>query len=248
MEAAIGRQSGGGICALRGEYLAENAEASAALRRREQRVSIEAKVIAGQAKASMRFESLLGEAGGSVMNPAESSAANDLSGAEFARLLVQYDRELLRYILSFLPRRDDAEEVLQRAATVLWEKFGQYDRNREFLPWALKFTYFEVLNFRKERARSRLIFRDDLMESLAATRELQGTILEARRMALRRCLRRLKPDDLELLWRRYGNTDTIAALAEELGRTSKSMYRRLDRIRELVARCVERSTDESAVV
>lgn len=167
-------------------------------------------------------------------------------GSEFAQLLVQNDRQLLRYIMTFIPRRDDAEEVLQRAATVLWEKFSDYDRERSFLPWALRVTYFEILNFRKEVARSRLVFREDLMHAFAQTRELQEPGLEGQRQALDRCLEEFRDDDVLLLRRRYCDADTIASLAVEQGRSTKSLYRRLDRIRELIAECIERRLTSGA--
>ena len=68
---------------------------------------------------------------------------------EFARLLTNHDRELRRYISLFVSRRDDVEEVLQQTAIMLWEKFAEYDPQREFLPWAIRFAYYEILNFRK---------------------------------------------------------------------------------------------------
>lgn len=168
------------------------------------------------------------------------------AGSEFARLLVRHDRELLRYIMTFIPRRDDAEEVLQRAATVLWEKFSEYDREREFLPWALRVTYFEILNFRKQIARDRLVLREDVVQALAETRESQLPVLEQQRRALQQCLEELNCDDAALLRRRYCDSETIATLAEERGRTAKSLYRRLDRIRELIAQCVERRMQAEA--
>ena len=168
--------------------------------------------------------------------PSGESAA----GSQFARLLVRHDRALLRYIMTLLPRRDDAEEVLQRTATVLWEKFGEYDREREFLPWALRVAYFEVLNFRKQIARDRLVFREDVMEALAETRESQAAQLEAQRRALALCLNELSDRDQALLRRRYADSETIAALADEQGKTAKALYRRLDRLREAIARCAER--------
>lgn len=162
------------------------------------------------------------------------------SGSEFAQLLVRHDRALLRYILTFIPRRDDAEEVLQRTATVLWEKFPEYDRAREFLPWALSVAYFEVLNFRKELARSRLVFREDVLHAVAETREGLLPQLEAQRTALGECLGKLDAEGLALLRRRYSDSATVASLATETGRTAKSLYRRLDRLRELISQCVER--------
>lgn len=158
----------------------------------------------------------------------------------FAELLVRHDRELLRYIMTFIPRRDDAEEVLQRTAIVLWEKFGRYDDERSFLPWALRFAYFEVLNFRKQMARDRLIFSEEVIASLAETRRNHETELERRREALQQCMRKLNEADMALLQRRYCDSATIASLAEVAGRTVKSLYRRLDRIRELLIQCVDR--------
>jgi len=161
------------------------------------------------------------------------------AGADFARLLVQHDRAIFRYILTFVSRHGDAEEVLQRVATVLWEKFAEYDRARDFLPWAFRVAYFEVLNFRKERARNRHVFGEVVLEALAETREAQSPILEAQQQALQECLRKLSPDSAALLRRRYCDSETVAALAAETGKTAKSLYRRLDRLRDLIAECVQ---------
>lgn len=161
------------------------------------------------------------------------------AGADFARLLVQHDRAVFRYILTFVSRHGDAEEILQRVATVLWEKFSEYDPSRDFLPWAFRVAYFEILNFRKEAARSRRVFREDVLEALAETREGESPVLEAQQHALQECLGKLSPDSAELLRRRYCDAETVAALAAEKGKTAKSFYRKLDRIRDLIAECVE---------
>src|SRR5262245_66285386 len=116
--------------------------------------------------------------------------------------------------MTLLPRRDDAEEVLQRTATVLWEKFGEYDREREFLPWALRVAYFEVLNFRKQIARDRLVFREDVMEMLAEARQSQVAQLEAQRRALALCLGELSEQDQALLRRRYADSEPVAPTAD----------------------------------
>jgi len=158
----------------------------------------------------------------------------------FAELLVRHDRELLRYILTLIPRRDDAEEVLQRTAVALWEKFNEYDPQREFVPWAVRFAYFEVLNFRKEQARNRLVFSEEVMALLKETHASERATLDRRRAALAQCLAALSSDDRSLLERRYADAATVRSLAEERGRTVKSLYRRLDRLRELITACVDR--------
>lgn len=161
-------------------------------------------------------------------------------GDHFAKLLAAHDRELRLYISSLLPRRNDVEEVMQQTAVVLWEKFDAYDANRDFLPWATRFAYFEVLNFRKLCARSRLIYTEEVMQVLAESRNDVSEELQLRRSALQNCLSQLDEDARSLLDCRYGSSSTMKYFAEESGRTMKSLYRRLDRIREVVAMCIDR--------
>ena len=168
------------------------------------------------------------------------SPSQDLdAGEEFARLLVRHDRALFRYILTFVCRHGDAEEILQRVAIVLWRKFAEYDSNRDFLPWALRIAYFEVLKFRTEAGRNRLIFREEVLEALAETCEAQNPILEAQQQALHECLAKLGADSAALLRRRYCDSESVSALAGEMGITVKAIYRRIDRLRDLVADCIE---------
>ncbi len=161
-------------------------------------------------------------------------------GAQFAKLLVANDQELRRYIGLFLHRRDDVEEVLQQTAVALWEKFVEFDPEREFLPWATRFAYFEVLNFRKQKARSRVFYSEDVMELIAEAHEEISEELRIRREHLQDCLDQLNPEDLQLLNHRYRDGTTIKSLSEQTGRTVKSLYRRLDRVRQLVTACIDR--------
>lgn len=160
------------------------------------------------------------------------------SGAEFAQHLVRSNPSLMRYVLTLLPRRADADEVLQRVAVILWQRFGEYDRTREFLPWAIRLTYFEVLNYRKEYARGRLVFRDEVVTALADCRPEYDELGELRRIALEKCLKKVDAAGRSLLRRRYCDSESIADLAVEWGQTAKSLYRRLDRLRASIADCV----------
>jgi RNA polymerase sigma-70 factor (ECF subfamily) len=163
-----------------------------------------------------------------------------VDGGLFASLIVKNDRRLIRYIMTLIPRRDEAEEILQRTATALWENFGEYDTARDFYPWASRFAYFEVLKYRRDHARERLVFREDILQLVAETRDSMEDLLEHRREALLLCLGQIVAADVELLRRRYCSREAIAVLAQELGATAKSLYRRLDRIRERLADCVSR--------
>lgn len=161
-------------------------------------------------------------------------------GDIFARLLVTHDRQLRRYISMLLLQHDDVEEVLQRTAVILWQKFAAYDHSRDFLPWAKRFAYFEVLNFRKEHARSKLIYSEDVMQLLSDMQEEKSEELQQRQTALKKCLAKVSEGDRQLLDRRYNAATTVKAMADETGRTIKATYRRLDRIRAAIAECVDR--------
>jgi len=156
----------------------------------------------------------------------------------FVELILKHERSLLRYIRSMIPRLDDAEEVWQSTATVLWEKFADYDQTRDFLPWAQRFAYFECLKFRRKYARDRMIFSEEVMRTVADHHESARDVLERRSQALRTCLEQLVASDLSLLHSRYQSETTIGELADQLHTTAKSLYRRLDRLRERLARCV----------
>jgi len=163
---------------------------------------------------------------------------------DFPSLIVKYDRAILRYILMLTSQWEDAEEVLQRTSVALWEKFPEYDPTCDFMPWACRFAYIEVLSYRKEEARHRRIFREEVLSVLRNSLETQQESLEmeleSQRQALDICLRDLQAKDRLLLQHRYSNASSIKSLAEESGRTPKSLYRRLDRLRDLISACVEK--------
>ncbi|EAQ80471.1 sigma-70 family RNA polymerase sigma factor [Blastopirellula marina] len=168
----------------------------------------------------------------------EISAPQTTDPTPFVELIVKHERALLRYIRSMVPRIEDAEEVWQSSAIVLWEKFAEYDATRDFLPWAQRFAYFEALKFRRSKARDRMFFSEDVMQTVAETHVASREILERRMQALQGCLQKLTDTDLNLLRSRYESEMTIGDLAKKCNTTAKSLYRKLDRIRDRLARCV----------
>src|SRR5678809_1005308 len=80
--------------------------------------------------------------------------ASTSSHEDFAELYAGCHLDLLRYVLTLLPDRHLAEDVVQETARVLWRKFADYDRARPFWPWARGIAHFEV-----RKARSRLAMR-----------------------------------------------------------------------------------------
>jgi RNA polymerase sigma-70 factor (ECF subfamily) len=115
--------------------------------------------------------------------------------ADLVRLWTRHQPEVARYVATLVPNPHSAAEILQMVSVGLWEKWTDYDPNRPFVPWAIRFAYFEVLKWRQKQARERLIFSDQTLEHLHAAFENETPLQEARRAALEGCLKKLTPQD-----------------------------------------------------
>ena len=85
---------------------------------------------------------------------------------DFVRLWTQHQPEVTRYLRSMVPRSGDAAEILQDVSIRLWEKWDEYDTDRPFAPWAIRFAYLEVLKWRQRLAREKLVFSESLLEQI----------------------------------------------------------------------------------
>ncbi len=45
-------------------------------------------------------------------------------------------RRIYAFILTLLPNRSEADEVMQETSLVLWRQFDQFDPQRDFVRWA----------------------------------------------------------------------------------------------------------------
>ena len=107
------------------------------------------------------------------------------------RLLNEAHGLLLRYVMTLLGNRHDAEDVLQRASLVMWRRFGSFEPGTDFIAWATTVAFYEVRNFQRVTGRCRLEFDDELMEILAAERVQQVRQWCARTEALEHCVKKL---------------------------------------------------------
>jgi RNA polymerase sigma-70 factor (ECF subfamily) len=156
-------------------------------------------------------------------------------------LFAQHQRRLYLYILSMLPNPAAAEEVLQETNIVVWRKFSQFQPQSDFRAWVFRIAYFEVRKHLERQRRGGVSFSPELLDELAAEYERQEPALDARREALPGCVEKLPPADRELVQHVYGQGVEVAALAEQTGRQSTSIYRSLRRIRQMLFDCVERA-------
>jgi len=159
----------------------------------------------------------------------------------FVMLLARHEPAIHSYVVSLVGHWDDAADVMQQTSLVLWKKFDAFDPATSFPAWACAIARYEALNFRKKQRRDRHVFSNELLDTLADESLDELDEREAERRALAACLDKLTPDDRDLIEQVYAGETTIRLVAERLGRTANSIYKRLDRIRVGLLRCIERA-------
>jgi RNA polymerase sigma-70 factor (ECF subfamily) len=162
---------------------------------------------------------------------------------DFMRLFVEHEPRLYAYIHSLVPNRADAENVLQETASVLWEKFSQFQPGTSFLSWASTVARYQVLYFRQQQKRNVLQFSQEFVDAVdeAAISAVSDTDqFNNLRTALDACLKELSDADRELFRLRYQPGAKVPAIATSLGRPVTTVYHALDRIRRQLVDCIER--------
>jgi RNA polymerase sigma-70 factor, ECF subfamily len=159
--------------------------------------------------------------------------------ATFLRHFAKHQAEVHAFVRSLVQRREDATEIMQDVAVVLWEKFDQFDPSLDFRKWACGVARYEVLSYFRDRARNRLVFDEQLLTMLA-TESIDDPHAQQRQEALEQCLQRLPEPDRKLLQQAYTNGGSIKGLAEERQQTSGSLYKFLHRLRMALMKCIEK--------
>ena len=158
----------------------------------------------------------------------------------FLRHFLPAESVLKAYLLAATGDMHAADDLLQEVSSVLWEKFGQYDEQRPFRPWALGVARLEVLKWRQRLARSRETLSAETVGVLADAAAEHGGEIDERLVHLRQCVEGLKERTREVLRLRYWRALPIRQVAERLGKSVAAIEMTLVRARRGLRRCVEK--------
>lgn len=160
---------------------------------------------------------------------------------EFIQDLTRDQRRILLYIYGLIPNWAEAEEVLQNTNLVLWRKLDGFQPGTNFFAWACSVAHFEVLKWRERRARDARTLSCEFIQEIGSELARQGDLIEQRHQALAGCLGKLKESDRRLILLRYGDGATTQSVAAQLGRPIKSIYAAVQRIRDGLLECINRT-------
>jgi RNA polymerase sigma-70 factor (ECF subfamily) len=158
----------------------------------------------------------------------------------FLRLYVEHEEALNGFVRTLVPTREDAREVMQEVAVVLWRRFEELADANDFRRWAFGVAKFKALAFARDQMRDRLVFDADVMELLSGEMESDADALDAERAALDECLGKLDGARRKLLSAAYAPGVRMDALAVSLGRSPAAFYKTIHRIRLSLMECTQR--------
>ena len=172
--------------------------------------------------------------------------AQEADRERFVRLLMRHDRTIRAFLRGLLPTASDVDEVMQEVSVVAWRKFDELDDPENFRRWACVIARYEVLMYRRTKARDRLVLGEEL-DRLMADEGIEELSLRERQLeALEGCLGRLPEDRRRLVLRVYAAESPLKTIARQVGKTPEAIYQVLSRTRRELLRCVERTLGEAS--
>jgi RNA polymerase sigma-70 factor (ECF subfamily) len=157
---------------------------------------------------------------------------------DFLRRFTQAQPALRRYVLAHVPDFHQAEDVLQEAAVVLWDRRAEFDPSRSFEAWAFGVARNKLLHSRRAAAVRREVLTPELSEQVAARLAELAPAFEQRRGRLRDCVRRLAERARAVVELRYDRGLSTEEIAGNTGDSVNAVRILLCRVRRTLARCL----------
>lgn len=166
---------------------------------------------------------------------------------EFVRELTNHQTAMLAFIRSRVPGADGARDLLQDVNITLWKRREAFELGTNFKAWAFQTIRYHILNHRRRLiAKGWLVFDDDIVELMSPGFENESDGLDERHLALRKCLIRLRPQDTELLFHRYGTDASLQEFADRKNKSTGTLKAVLYNLRAALRQCIERELKASS--
>ncbi|MFN3190591.1 MAG: sigma-70 family RNA polymerase sigma factor [Aureliella sp.] len=162
--------------------------------------------------------------------------------ARFVKLLVANEPNTRAFLRGLLPTWNDVDEVVQEASLVAWRKFDSFVEGTSFGGWFLTIARYEALRYRRNLARSPLVFTDEVWALLEVEAEANELDRESHLSYLEGCLQKLGNSQRELILKAHAPGVVIRELADQAGRSEQALYKALQRWRRALLECVSQAS------
>lgn len=179
--------------------------------------------------------------------PHVDSTTRDARYDEFVALLARHDQSVRRFIRSLLPTSEGVDDVMQETALECWRKFDGFRPETvenavdEFIRWACVIARYKVLSWQRDHGRDRLVFREGIVERLAAAGLESIEHRDRERRVVESCLGKLPDEQRRLVLSVHTPGESVARIAAETGERARRLYSRLNVLRKQLLDCVQDS-------
>lgn len=150
------------------------------------------------------------------------------------------------YITSAIGNSHLVDDIVQEVATVVTEKFEDYDPQHEFSHWAMGIARNRIAKSIRTKVRDRHVFSSEMIGELAdIVAEIQPE-MEGRKSALKQCLEGLKGRSRRIIEMRYQWGRQVQQIAEDLGMSRVAVSGVLLRARKALGDCIEKRMDQES--
>ncbi len=160
---------------------------------------------------------------------------------QFVKLFRLNEKKIYGHILSHVPNRDIAEDIMQETIVVMLRKFSSYKKDSNFSAWGITIGRYLIMEYYRKQSRSVVHFSSEAMENISESVAEVFNVYDDRTEALHLCLKRLPEGAASILKLRYQDSSTVKDIAEKFGKSIHSIYKQLSKIHFLLQRCVERN-------
>jgi RNA polymerase sigma-70 factor, ECF subfamily len=170
-----------------------------------------------------------------------------LTESEFVLLITRHQTAIYAYVLTIMPDRVAAQDILQETNLVLCRKIQEFEPGTNFKAWSFRIAYWQTMAHLKRVQRAGTVaLEPDVLELVAHEAEDELLDFEDRHFALKSCLQKLPAGDASILLAHYQRGESIAEISGRLGRTREALKQVLLRIRRSLRTCIERQLASEA--
>ncbi len=167
--------------------------------------------------------------------------ATDSEYESFVELFTASEPALRGFVRSLVPGWHDADEVVQEVALTAWKKFEDFEQGSSFLSWVCTIARFKALSYRRNKARDRLCFSDELIELMAEEGMTETNSRKQEYRALEKCLAKLSEKQRRWIMISYTPGLSVKEEAEKAGVNPGTIYMRTNRIRKVLFDCINQT-------
>ena len=113
----------------------------------------------------------------------------------FLHLFLSHHKQIFGYIVSLVPNYNDAEDILQETASIMWHKFKQFEPGTNFVGWGIAIAKYRIIKYRKKQRNKVLQFDAETLERIMVASEVMVNQLADRINALQGCVNKLSESD-----------------------------------------------------